>query len=72
LKNDCVWFYWQVVLPDLMGEAAVSAEPERAQVHTWVESEAPHQLERYLILSGNPSNRNNSLSSAQSDFFSIH
>jgi hypothetical protein len=55
-----------------MGEAAVSAEPERAQVHTWVESEAPHQLERYLILSGNPSNRNNSLSSAQSDFFSIH
>jgi hypothetical protein len=33
-----------------MGEAAVSAEPERAQVHAWVESEAPHQLERYLIL----------------------
>ena len=36
-----------VVLPDLMGDAAIKAEPGREAVHRWVESEAPHQIERW-------------------------
>ena len=36
-----------VVIPDLMGEKATAAEPERAAVHAWVENEAVHQIERW-------------------------
>lgn len=35
------------VLPDLIGDAATNAEPEREAVHRWVENEAPHQIERW-------------------------
>ena len=40
----------QVVIPDLMGEKATAADPERSVVHAWVENEAVHQVRTPAIL----------------------
>jgi len=40
----------QVVIPDLMGEKATAADPEREAVHAWVENEAVHQERTHAIL----------------------
>ena len=36
-----------IVLPDLEGAAATSAEPERSAVHSWVDFESAHFIERW-------------------------